>query len=438
MPILPHPKTSAGILTLMILLFSYLTYMKIKSKNNFLSLFKKKKIFHRPMDFFVIAYLLGNCLSIFFSNSMPSLVNLRFVFLGTIMYFVVQLSFLSDKQNRFIINGLAILTLLVSAISILQLIIPGIMNWIATAYLGSADAQGLSGDIILGVNHSYNGIVADLGRGRLLHWGSIILCFPAFYLALLLNKEKKKSRLFYLRVIIGFALIVISFVSANFRWTAICFLIVTLFTSKILNYFEFLRKRMIIMSLIVLLFLGLIGLYISSAAFGYNLIDRFLLSNAERDINDTMGRLYLYQLAINVFEGSPIFGVGLGNYYEFVQRIQNFRHFSIHDQMTYVITPMAPHNDWFLILAETGLVGISFFFLIIYSTFKQYWLIFKKYIFSKEELFLHILGFNSILLFFLYGMFENIYPHNFIYLFTFMGLAFSHDSKMKLGKNEKQ
>lgn len=186
------------------------------------------------------------------------------------------------------------------------------------------------------------------------------------------------------------------------------------------------------MSLITLFFLGFIGLYISSVAFGYNLIDRFLLSNADRDINDTMGRLYLYQLALEVFSGSPIIGVGLGNYYEFVQRIQNFRYFSVHDQITYVLTPMAPHNDWLLILAETGLVGALSFFLIVYSTFKQYWLIFKENNLSKEDVFLYILGFTSILLFLFYGMFENIYPHNFIYLFTFTGLAFSHNMKKLL------
>lgn len=411
--------------------------MRRRLKSNVLILFKKKKLFHRPIDYFMIIYLLSCCFSLFFTSYINNLINLRFCFLGVIMYFSVQLSSITHRQKYIVINGLSALTLLISFISILQLIIPEAMNWFANAYFGSANAQGLSGEVVLGVNQDYNGLVADFGRGRLLHWGSIVLCFPAFYFSLFLYK-KKKTALFYLYAIAGFSALVVSFISSNFRWTAICFLIITLVVAKIINYFKPFNKKFIISFIVFLILLSFFALLFSSIVFGYNLIDRFLLSNVERDINDTVGRLYLYQLALEVFSGAPIFGVGAGNYYEFVQRVENFRYFSIHDQLTYVLTPMAPHNDWLLILAETGLSGFLFFFFIIYSTFKKYWLIFKKNILNETDFVFYLLGFTSMLGFFMYSLFENIYPHNFIYIFTLIGMAFSSDVKNTLmfNKNE--
>lgn len=437
-PLLPHPKTSAGILSLAVFLFAYITFKKVSLENsNLLDLFKKKLILHKPIDILMVLYLLACCLSLFFTSNISSLINLRFIFLGLIMFFSVQISPIASKQRHLVINGLAILTLLVSFISILQLIIPNIMNWIANAYFGSADAQGLSGEVVLGVNQDYNGLVTDFSRGRLLHWGSITLCFSAFYLSLFLYK-KKKDYFFYLYLILGFSLLVISFISSNFRWTVICFLLITLATIKVVNYFKKIDKKVIASLVISLLFFSFLGLLISSVAFGYNLVDRFLLSDVERDVNDTMGRLYLYQLAIEVFSGAPIFGVGFGSYYDFVQRIQNFRYFSVHDQLTYVLTPMAPHNDWLLILAELGLFGFLVFFLIIYSAIKQFYLVLKDDGLNEVDLYMYILGLMSILGFFMYGLFENIYPHNFIYIFTFIGIAFSHDTRKILLVNAKK
>ncbi len=422
-----RPRSSAGFLTLGLMAFCYVTI--IRERHRIIDY--AKSTFGRPIDFFMMGYLVVNILSLIFTPSIDTLANLRFIGMAVTLYFFIQLSQITLNHKKIIIHALGGMTVFIAAISFLQMLFPDALNSIAFKYFGSSDTQTLIGDTNLGVSSSYNGLIADFRRGRLLHWGSLVLCFPAFYLSVAMLRNTK-TFLNYVYISGGLALVTIAFISSNFRWTALCFIILTTLVLKGLYYFQVFSQKILIRLGVVFTVMSAIGLVFASLFLKYNIIERVLLTNPDRDVNETLGRFYLYDLAIGVMQSSPVLGVGSGNYFNYVDRHMIIRYFSVVDQYQVVLAPLAPHNDLLLILAESGLSGFMFFILIMYFSIKRIWLnTFDSSQLLEEKLF-HLLGLAVILAFLLYSLFEDIAPHNYIFLFFFIGVAFTNFGQKKI------
>jgi len=423
-----RPRSTAGILTLGVLAFCYVTILREKSH----ILAYAKNVLGRPIDIFMIGYLLVNTLSLILTPSIDTLANLRFIGMGVVMYYFIQFSQITFHHKKLIIHAIAGLTVVIAGISFLQMLFPNIMNMIAFKYFGSAEVQSLVGDTTLGISSDYNGLIADFRRGRLLHWGSMVLCFPAFYISVaMLNKTNTFLKSLYVGG--GLALITIAFISSNFRWTALCFLLLSYLSIKGLYFFKLFSKRILVRLGVAFSVLSVLSLVFASVFLKYNIIERVLLTNPDRDVNETLGRFYLYDLAIGVMQSSPLLGVGSGNYFNYVDRHIILRYFSVFDQYQVILAPLAPHNDLLLILAEAGLAGFVLFILILcFSLKKFWWKTFKASASASakddsqvENKLFNFFGLLVILSFLLYSLFEDIAPHNYIFMFFFIGTAFT-------------
>lgn len=88
--------------------------------------------------------------------------------------------------------------------------------------------------------------------------------------------------------------------------------------------------------------------------------------------------------AINLFAKSPILGIGFNRFGDFNKEfigLEGFFYFARDGLFDWLIHYNHPHNQYLLILAETGLIGITLYLLIFYYLFKT----FNKSLFYKDS-----------------------------------------------------
>ena len=71
-------------------------------------------------------------------------------------------------------------------------------------------------------------------------------------------------------------------------------------------------------------------------------------------------REYLIKQSIGMFIKNPMFGVGINNFYNNLEKTK---------EKTLFIQPV--HNIFLLVLSETGLVGVIYFLIIFYKSLKR-------------------------------------------------------------------
>lgn len=126
----------------------------------------------------------------------------------------------------------------------------------------------------------------------------------------------------------------------------------------------------VITTIIIVVFLYFIGLYIyKENMFPANLRRVLTLIYSNSGTDKTSGRIELWSLAVKLFKGSPVFGIGWLKFPDY--------NFTIADAHAEV------HNSYLQVLCETGIVGIiTFVLMIVNSSFqvlKQYFVIQKSY-----------------------------------------------------------
>jgi len=378
----------------------------------------KNKTYGKIIDRIVLAFTIANLVSLLFADRIYEQITIRCLITSTAMFFILRKYSPTDKQKIMIIHWLGGFTVFIAGLSILQMIFPDTMNTIAYKYFSSKDTYGL---------------LNDFNRGRLLHWGSIILSFPFFYASYALLQKQCKRMIVNLYGICGFSIIFLSMIASNFRWTAFVFVVVSVYVVFQLTLHKFLSKKNITYGIAMVCLMAIVGLIFSTTFLGYNMLDRILITNPDRDWNEGAGRLQLFNQALGVFLGSPIFGVGIGNYLHYLDQYNYIRYFSIHDQVQYITAPAAAHNEFLTVLSESGIIGLVLFVLFVYITMRESYKRMRLYHGEKNGLtYLYpLLIFSSYLSFCLYVMFENIYPHNYLYIFSLSGILFSWFSIIK-------
>lgn len=406
LPLKPH--TSAGVLLIFGGVFGLFLTAKalayLKSGSGRLPL--------QAIDYIVLFLFLGNLLSLIFSPNIHSLIGLRFQSIATLSFFAVRLTKASAAQKRWFLYVLGGLTLFIALVSILYLLFPTLLGYIAYTYFSGKEGYGL---------------VIDYQRGRLLPWGTIILSVPAVYAALVLLAQLRYRYQRHLEVV-SFLVLTLAMVISNFRWMFLCFIFISFLFFRLMAFWRTHYFKYIVYGMILFFGAAILGLVLAKTLLGYNLMDRFLLHNPDRDVAHTVGRLYLYSLGLDLFRANMLTGIGTGNYLYFVEPQVYTQYFNIFDQEQRILVPLASHNELITILAETGIIGTLLFIAFIYFSLKKSVALMLRarhhplHGADRALLATIVCSFTAYILF---GLFENINPNNLIYLFILSGIAHS-------------
>ena len=398
------PKTSVGIATGVSLLMVFFLWFFRKNKKITFS----QKIL--AVDVCVYGYVVISAVSLVYSQYIFDLTNFRLLLIAVVQYVVMRSVDFSEDEKMKSFHILGIATVAIAAMSLFQVMF-------------QEQAAILARNFLFG-DAAYS-IAYDLQRGRGAQWGNIILTFPFFIYSALMAK-KRKSIVSSVYIGLGVFLIPLSFILSNFRGLTLCFFI------GVVALGQYLRKQGIVsiqrmLPAIVAVFTAIsVGILLASVVFQYNLIDRFLFKEEDRDVKSTMGRIDLYEQAISTFFASPLVGVGTGNYRYNVDRIRVVSYYNIIDGETGVKenekASVASHNDVLTILAETGILGLIFYAGIFVLTLKKlFFLIRDRMKISHHGSFLPFVFFVSFAMLALSGLFENTPSNNIVYVFFLCG-----------------
>lgn len=404
-----RPKTSIGSMSALAIAALVITVL-VKGRR---VVFLDKRRWE-AMHYAVTAYAIAVLLSLLFTQTIQDSTPVRLLFSGVVMFWLSQEIQPTERHKVIFIHILGGVALSIALLSLLQVAVPGLMNSIAETYLRGRAAYG---------------ITIEFSRGRLLHWGVLVFIFPFFYSSsLLLNWKARIWTLLY--VVGGYAAMLGSMIISNFRGAFLVFIGATIAYALYARRVGYITAKKVYY-IAGLFFVALIfGLVIAKGVLGYNLLDRFLLQDSYRDVTETLGRITLFDQALTVFQSYPLFGAGYGNYYSVVWPFPHMQYFSIFDQFEPYPVPIAAHNEFYTVLAETGIVGfLSFLLVICLIGTRLYKLMFVSKLSDVDKLFALTLG-TSYLTIATYIWFENMYPQNIAYLLL-MGAIVTHWIKPK-------
>ena len=395
------PKTSIGLLTGITLLL-YLVFLVLLKKK---IIQIQSKVY--AIDWFVLGYIVVNAISLLTSSYIFELTSFRLLLIAVMHYAVIRLLIFSEKEKKQMMHAIGITTMCVAVMSLFQMLFRDQAIIFAKRFLFGDSAFS---------------IAVDLARGRGPQWGNIIVSFPFFIgSAMMMRKSKDLWKRVY--IIVGIILISFSFIVSNFRWLTICFFIGTFLYLTMLY-----KSRLLSLALIKRLFVPFFfaitgGIIIASVVFQYNLIDRFLLKEKERDVTYTIGRTFLYQQAFSAFSASPLFGIGVGSYRYIVERPLRLHFYQIITEEGKVDEQtresVSSHNDFLTLLAETGIFGALIFLGMSVLVFQRLVLVLKKSIKEKHTAYMlyALTLLTALSMFYLIGLFENSAPNYYIFVF---------------------
>lgn len=179
-----------------------------------------------------------------------------------------------------------------------------------------------------------------------------------FMLALKVRRLKDKLLHGLLMAVVTFFALV-----SNFRTQLLMALFSLLISFALLLH----RNVKKIAYVFIFLLVFYIGFKVSLRIVGYNAFDRLLLQETE-DVRTITGRFEHWQESIEMANGSPLLGVGLGNYYDNLSTKTVFTTSILNWKNTLGrITATHPHSIFFGTLAETGYLGLlSYLALLLY------------------------------------------------------------------------
>jgi len=138
--------------------------------------------------------------------------------------------------------------------------------------------------------------------------------------------------------------------------------IVSTFTTSVLLMRKY-RRTIFFIVLLAVIFFVVHGLMIRST--GYDSLDRLIAPESE-DFGTIHDRMYYWKESLEIGSAYPVFGVGLGNFFEHI-----VGKIVIRDSLFYPkndlfkITWIHPHNVFFGLFAETGFLGLAAFLLLL-------------------------------------------------------------------------
>ncbi|KKR03177.1 MAG: hypothetical protein A2057_11475 [Ignavibacteria bacterium GWA2_35_9] len=392
------PRTSIGLMTeIAALIIVVVSWMYIKH----LSVFRRAL---HLVDYLLMLYIVFQALSLLVAPIVYQSTNFRILLIASIQYGCTRLIVFSSKEKKILMIGISAVALLIALASVFQVFF--------------RDAAIALSKMLLFGDAAY-GVEWELLRGRVPHWGNLTIVFPFFFSSLYF--VRKKAFLSRLYLYLGLLLIPFAFIVSNFRWITTSFIIGTGTLAVLLVRYRLIESKRLLFPIIMSFVATTLGLVFVTTFFHYNIIDRLLLKDFDRDVTISTGRLYLYQQAIDVFISSPVLGIGMGNYPYFVEAIIGVGYrIPLANRFSEITRqPISSHNELLTILAEGGAVSLLLFVwmnaLIINHLITFLRVTPIKY--QKEKTLFSLTLIVSLLMYYFYGLFENTSQNNMVVIF---------------------
>jgi O-antigen ligase len=347
------------------LLFNYLVIflLKIINENN---------IRFNIYDFLLLFSLLYVYLN---RNTSYPVFTIAFLFLGILLSLVVRTNISIYKAAFLGILSFSFLNLILNFISILA---PNFNNLILYTLKINVFIDSLSA-------YNLTGLMSDIGRNANI---LVILLFILISYGLVYKKNK----------IFNYSLILISFLLLLGTGK----LAHNLFFLMTLIFFYFLLKKDLFKSFFSILLLSFIGIFFIFIVINVfpNSISVVTRTLAKIDSGDvTSGRLFLWEIAIQIFLKNPIFGIGYGGF-----MMNSY-------SLTGIAIYAGVHNDYLQWLAEGGIIG---FLINLFLTLIPFYFVIKL---VRKNIFVKSL--DPFIKFLIYWSF---YFQLFVILYSFSGI----------------
>jgi len=188
---------------------------------------------------------------------------------------------------------------------------------------------------------------------------------PFLFYFLILQKETLKK--IFVIMMVG----VIFFITFVSSWRSKTILFLFGFIISLVIYFKQIKKYIIFL-ILGFFILTSVANFISLEKVGQNILDRFIFTDYQ-EVRITKSR-YTYLIeALNMGLESPLFGVGLGNYYDNLSLSSKMENLSpgpgAHTEHKFIVID-DPHNIFISTFTATGLFGLfSLILLVLYLLF---------------------------------------------------------------------
>ena len=202
-------------------------------------------------------------------------------------------------------------------------------------------------------------VLINIGRARIFieTYDEIVIPFVFFYL---IKSKNDREKVFLYLILIFISLP--SFLS-NFRSR-----ILMLFFFFIASFFFLTKKKFSqkFLIFILLIFIGYFSYVILNYNFNFSFVDRFALVDKKEDVNTIRYRWNNIIMSEEMAQSQPLFGVGLGNYYDNLPpEKKNFLSLSNWQNKEAQIASTNPHNIFAQILSELGFLSLLFYLIMI-------------------------------------------------------------------------
>lgn len=334
-------------------LFIYIIIIYTKAFSEFIS--KNRLLF-----IILVLYFLGQSLSVIYSSDIllfwKSYHNVIInIIIFTLSYFIIS----SNEKSSKIIDKFILFTGI-------TLIIFELVFFLFSNYLVPLLSFILQKEIM----DSY---LTNIARGRYTLELNTELFLPFLLAGVFVEGIKTDGRKRILLFLITLILIYSSILS-NFRSRVVELIFALLAFSLI--YYHQLKKILRSLSHRFLLSLFCFGLvtiiYVavstSDTLNSFNIVDRFLLQSDKGDLSTVEFRINSAYKSVEMFQSSPVFGIGLGNYVNFASSTENWGFYLVnqgYEKAYQEAVQSSPHNIFMQTLSETGFVGILTFVLIL-------------------------------------------------------------------------
>ncbi len=185
------------------------------------------------------------------------------------------------------------------------------------------------------------------------------ITIPLIVIGLTQAKDKREKILMFLL----FSMAVLPSFLSNFR-SRILMLVFAVFVS----FFFLLKKRFSYKTTILSVFLifGYLTYIVLTTIFGFSFVDRFEMKDKKEDVMTVESRINNIGASFDMAASNPLFGIGLGNYYDYLSGKKKIR-LSLFNwkNKESEIASTNPHNIFAQILSETGYVSLIFYILMI-------------------------------------------------------------------------
>ncbi len=237
--------------------------------------------------------------------------------------------------------------------------------------------------------------------GKLGNIGPLISLFILFFLSLLYNNKKKR-----LATLIIFAIYIIGIVVLSGTRKAIGAVMLILLTSYLAKMKFTFKNSLAVISLCLFIYFGY-NYFMENTALGVR-FEKGIADGEKANTSNIVAlnflgdRAFFYIDGWKIFKENPLNGIGLENYMSVSKN--NYR----------------LHTEYIVQLAETGLIGMSLFFLFNFSIGKQLISTWKKYKNRRSEVWALSGGFLAILFLGLTAWTYS-FPHYFIVFGVIIG-----------------